>query len=157
MVHWAKIELGVHWLMKFLPKFGGELGASIWYDLLRYSMQTYYLGHVYVVLTGMKWATLVSLSTMTHMESYPAWVRGSSTIKSIHISSHFHSRIFNGCNSLTGLWCSTLIRWHISHNDTYSAISRFMPYHQYLVFRSLVHLGTFGMNWICCVMSFSED
>jgi hypothetical protein len=74
---------------------------------------------------------------MTHMESYPAWVWSNQTMKSIPISSHFHSRIFNGCNSPAGLWCSILTRWHVSHNDTYFVISRFMPYHQYLVFKSL--------------------
>jgi hypothetical protein len=38
---------------------------------------------------------------------------------------------------LAGLWCSALTHWHVSYNDTYSAISPFMSYHQYLVFRSL--------------------
>jgi hypothetical protein len=44
----------------------------------------------YVVFTGIKWATLVSLSTITHIESYPADVRDSPTMKSMPISSHFH-------------------------------------------------------------------
>src|SRR6266542_1575250 len=37
-------------------------------------------GPWYVSLTGMKWATLVRRSTITHMESYPDWVRGNPTI-----------------------------------------------------------------------------
>jgi hypothetical protein len=52
---------------------------------------------------GIKWVTLVNRSTMTHIESYPAWVWGNPTIKSIVISSHFHSRIFSGCNNVLGL------------------------------------------------------
>jgi hypothetical protein len=83
---------------------------------------------------------------MTHMESYPSWVRGNPTMKSIPISSHFHFGIFKGCNSPAGLWCSALTCWHVSHNDTYSMISRFMPYHQYLVFGSLYLLVLLG--WI---------
>jgi hypothetical protein len=67
-------------------------------------------------------------------------------MKSIPISSHFHSGIFNGYNNPVGLCCSALTHWHVSHNDTYSAISRFMPYHQYLVFRSLYILVLLG--WI---------
>jgi hypothetical protein len=50
----------------------------------------------------MKWATLVRRSTMTHIESYPAWVRGNSTMKSISISFHFHSGIFKGCSNPAG-------------------------------------------------------
>jgi hypothetical protein len=57
----------------------------------------------YVILIGMKWATLVNRSTITHKESYPALERGNPTIKSILISSHFHYGIFNGCNNPAGL------------------------------------------------------
>jgi hypothetical protein len=32
--------------MKVFPKFRGELGSSIRYDLLGYSMQAHYSGHV---------------------------------------------------------------------------------------------------------------
>jgi hypothetical protein len=32
--------------MKLIPKFGGELGASVRHDLLWYSVEAYYLGHV---------------------------------------------------------------------------------------------------------------
>jgi hypothetical protein len=100
----------------------------------------------YVILTGMKWAIWASLSMMTHMESYPAWVWGNPTMKFILISSHFHSEIFNGSNRPASLWCSGLTCQHVSHNYMYSAISRFMPYHQYLVFRSLYSLVLSG--WI---------
>jgi hypothetical protein len=56
-------------------------------------------------------------------------------MKSIPISSHFHSGIFSGYSNLAGLWCSAMTLWHVSHNNTYSAISHFIPCHQYLVFR----------------------
>jgi hypothetical protein len=32
--------------MKLLPKFGGELGASVRHNLLWYSMEAHYPGHV---------------------------------------------------------------------------------------------------------------
>jgi hypothetical protein len=83
----------------------------------------------YIILTGMKWATLVNLSTITNIESYPACVLGNLSMKSTLIYSHFHSGIFNGCNNLAGLWCSALTQRHVSHNDTYSAISWFLSYH----------------------------
>uniref|UniRef100_A0A0A9FR86 Uncharacterized protein n=1 Tax=Arundo donax TaxID=35708 RepID=A0A0A9FR86_ARUDO len=92
----------------------------------------------------MKWATFVNLSTMTHMESCPFGVLGNPTIKSIPISSHFHTGTGRGCNSPAGLWCSALTLLHISQRATNSAISFFIPIHQYLCFMSiniLVDLG----------------
>jgi hypothetical protein len=80
------------------------------------------------------------------MESYPACIRGNPTMKSVPISYHFHSGIFNGCNNPVGLWCSALTLWHVSYNDTYFVISLSMPYHQYLVFRSWYILVLLG--WI---------
>jgi hypothetical protein len=94
----------------------------------------------------MKWATFVHQSTITQMESYPTWVRGNPTMKSILISSHFHSRIFKGCSSPAGLWCSAFTLWQVSHNNTYSAMSHFIPYHQYWIFKSLYILILLG--WI---------
>ena len=101
-----------------IPKFRDELSASVGCYSLRNSMQANYTGEVkfgkllggVVVLTGMKCATLVSLSVMTHMASFPCRDRGSPTIKSIPISSHFHSGILFGCNSPAGFWCSALMR-----------------------------------------------
>jgi hypothetical protein len=52
---------------------------------------------LYVVDTGIKWADLVKRSTMTHMELYPREVHGKPTMKSIHMLSHFHSRMLKGC------------------------------------------------------------
>jgi hypothetical protein len=48
-----------------------------------------------------------------------------------------------------------LTRWHVSHNDTYSTISCFMPYHQYLVFRTLDLLVLPG--WIEHVESWASQ
>jgi hypothetical protein len=67
-------------------------------------------------------------------------------MRSIPISSHFHSGIFKGCSSPTGLWYSAFTLWQVSHNDTYSAMSHFIPYHQYQVFKSLYILVLPG--WI---------
>jgi hypothetical protein len=83
-------------------------------------------------------------------------------MKSVPISSHFHFRMFNGYNNPTGLWCSSLTRWHVSHNDTYSAISRFIPYHQYIVYRSLYILVLPGWieytkSWASRRISFQID
>src|SRR6266540_651134 len=50
------------------------------------------------------------------------------------ISSHFHSGIFSGCSKPAGRWCSALTLWQLSHRATYSATSRFIPYHQLSVF-----------------------
>jgi hypothetical protein len=44
----------------------------------------------YVVYDGIKWATLVSLSTITQIESYQVDVPGRPMMKSMLISSHFH-------------------------------------------------------------------
>jgi hypothetical protein len=83
---------------------------------------------------------------MTQIESYPACLWGNLTMKSILISSHFHSGIFKGCSSPAGLWCSAFTLWQVSHNNTYSAMAHFIPYHQYWVFKSLYILVLPG--WI---------
>jgi hypothetical protein len=57
----------------------------------------------YVVFTRMKWATLVSLTIITHIESYAVDVRGRPTMKPIPIYSHFHSGILSGRNKPAGL------------------------------------------------------
>ena len=84
----------------------------------------------------MKWATLVSRSTMTQIESWPRLDLGSPVIKSIPISSHFHSGIFKGWSNPAGRWCSALTRWQISNLATNEPISRFIPCHQNLSRRS---------------------
>jgi hypothetical protein len=75
-------------------------------------------------------------------------------MKSILISSHFHSGIFKGCNSPVGLWCSAFTIWQVSHNDTYSVMSHFILYHQYRVFKSLCILVLPG--WIEYVESWAS-
>ena len=47
-------------------------------------------GVVLVDLTGMKWALLVNLSTMTHIHTFPQLDLENPSIKSIEIESHFH-------------------------------------------------------------------
>jgi hypothetical protein len=107
----------------------------------------------------MKLATFANRSTITQIESYPSWVRGNPTMKSIPISSHFHSGIFKGCSSPAGLWCSAFTLWQVSHNDTYSAMSHFIPYQQYQVFKSLYILVLpwwieYAESWTSRSMSF---
>jgi hypothetical protein len=46
MISRIEIQFGVHRLKKLLPKFGGALGASVQHDLLWYSVESYYPGHV---------------------------------------------------------------------------------------------------------------
>jgi hypothetical protein len=96
------------------------------------------------IFTGMKWATFVKRSTMTQIESYPAWVHGNPTMKSIPVSSHFHSGILRGCSNPAGLYCSAFTRWQVSHRATYSVTSCFILYHQYQVFKSLYILVLLG-------------
>jgi hypothetical protein len=48
----------------------------------------------YMVFTGIKWATLVSLSTITHIESYPVDVRGRPTMKSMPSHEMLHHAEF---------------------------------------------------------------
>jgi hypothetical protein len=105
----------------------------------------YYLT-LYIVATGMKWADLVKRSTVTHVELYPREVRGKPTIKSIQMFSQFHSGMLKGCRFLMGLKWSTLILWHVSHLDTYFAISRFIHVHQKFFFKSWYIL--FVPGWI---------
>jgi hypothetical protein len=95
---------------------------------------------------------LVSLSTITHIESYPFEVRGNPVIKSILISFHYQSGIFNGYNSPAGLWCSALtFLTHLAHSHTCSHISlqSIPPTH---LLQILIHLSATRMNRIIQVM-----
>jgi hypothetical protein len=74
-------------------------------------------GLLYVVLTVMKWATLVSQSIITQRESSPDWVLGNPTMKSIAISSHFCSGICKGYNNSAGHWCLASTLWHVSQKS----------------------------------------
>jgi hypothetical protein len=65
-------------------------------------------GAVLVLLICMKWATLVSRFIITQRESYPDYVLGNPTIKSVAISFHYHSGTCKGCNNPAGRWRSVL-------------------------------------------------
>jgi hypothetical protein len=99
---------------------------------------------LYVVITGMKWADLVKWSTMTHMELYPDELRGKPTMKSMQISSHFHSGMLNDCGFPTG-WPALTLQ-HVSHSATYLTISHFILVHQKFFFKSWYILFVHG--WI---------
>jgi hypothetical protein len=98
----------------------------------------------YVAFIGMKKATFVNRSTMTHIESFPFCVLGSPTMKSMLISSHFHTGICSGWSNLASCWCSALTHRQVSHRATYSAISPFIPVHQYFCLRSMYILVDLG-------------
>ena len=85
----------------------------------------------------MKCATFVNRSTITHIELRPFGVLGNPTMKSMLISSHFHTGMCNGWSSPVGHWCSALTLLHVSHGVTYSTISPFILVHQYLCLRSM--------------------
>ncbi|KAJ0512047.1 hypothetical protein HanIR_Chr11g0558861 [Helianthus annuus] len=51
---------------------------------------------------GKKWADLVSLSTITHIVSFPFLVLGNLVIKSIVTHSHFHSGSSGCCSKPDG-------------------------------------------------------
>jgi hypothetical protein len=85
---------------------------------------------------GMKWADLLKRSTMTHIELYPREVWGKPTMKSMQMFSYFHSGMLKGCRFLVGLKWSALILRHVSHSDTYFAISCFILVHQKFFFKS---------------------
>jgi hypothetical protein len=85
---------------------------------------------------GVKWADFIRRSTITHIELYPREVRSKFTIKSIHMFSHFHSGMLKDCRFPAGLRWSALTLRHVSHSDTYFAISLFILIHQKLFFKS---------------------
>jgi hypothetical protein len=70
-----------------------------------------------------------SRSTITQRESYPDWVVGNPIMKSIAISSHFHTGICEGCNNPVIHCCSALTLLQVLQRATYSATSLFIPYH----------------------------
>jgi hypothetical protein len=80
----------------------------------------------------MKQADLVKRSTMIHIELYPREVQGKPIMKSMQMSSHFHSGMLKGCRFLAGLKLSAFTHQQVLHSDTYFAISRFvLVYHKF--------------------------
>jgi hypothetical protein len=55
------------------------------------------------VCRGYEYTHAVKRSTMTHIELYPREVRGKPTMKSMHISFHFHSGMLKGYRFPVGL------------------------------------------------------
>jgi hypothetical protein len=84
----------------------------------------------------MKWADLVKWFTMTHIELYPREVWGKPTMKSMQMSSHFHSEMLKGCRFPVGLKWSALTLRQVSHLNTYFAISHFILVHKKFFFKS---------------------
>jgi hypothetical protein len=67
---------------------------------------------------------------ITHMESCFWDVLGRPTIKSTLMSSHFHDGMGRGWSVPDALRWLALTLWHVSHSDTYLAISLFILVHQ---------------------------
>jgi hypothetical protein len=76
-----------------------------------------------------KCATFVNRSMMTLIESWCREVLGRPTIKSMMMSSHFHEGIDRGCKAPADFKWLAFILWHVSHSDTYWAISLFILVH----------------------------
>ena len=60
-----------------------------------------------VLQMARKCTDLVSWSTITQMASWPIWVWGKSTTKSMVMCFHFHSSIGKGWRVSTDFWCFT--------------------------------------------------
>jgi hypothetical protein len=69
-------------------------------------------------------------------ESFFLVVRGKPTIKSILISSYFHTGIDKGWSTPADFKWLAFILWQVSHSDTYLAISTFILDHQKFSFKS---------------------
>jgi hypothetical protein len=110
-------------------------GMPWWRMMCNIYNSAYYLT-LYVVDTGIKWVDFIKWSTMTHIELYPREVRDKPTMKSMQMFSHFHSGMLKGCRFLAGLRWSALTLRHVSHLDTYFAISCFIRVHQKFFFKS---------------------
>jgi hypothetical protein len=91
---------------------------------------------LYLVPTGMKWDDFIKWSTITHIESCPHEVRGRPIMKSMQMSSHFHSRTLKGCRFPTVLRWSALTLRQVSHSTTYFTIFHFILVHQNFFFKS---------------------
>jgi len=108
----------------------------------------------FVILIGRKWVLFVSLSTMTHMISYPLGTLGRATTKSIAIFSNFHISTSRGWSWPAGLWCLAFTSWHKGHCATYSATLLFMSYLQNFFFKSWYILLLLEWTVYCCLCFF---
>jgi hypothetical protein len=165
MVCWAKIVLVVHRLVKIFPKFRGELGSSIWHDLLGYSMWTYYPGHVQLDELSSRirrpYGNEMSILGQTiHDDPYGVIPCLSMRQPNYEIHSDFFPFPFwdpqwlqqSGWPlvfCLDSLACMT--QWCILYNISLHVIQPISGFH------ILLHHGTTGMNWVHWVMRFSEN
>ena len=69
----------------------------------------------YVVFTGIKWDTLLNLSTTTIIESCYFTILERLVMKPMEITSHFHSGIAIGCNKPPRCLHSVLTCWQSKH------------------------------------------
>lgn len=102
-----------------------ELKLGSWLDTINLgtpcnmiTVFTYNLANLsngFIVFMDRKKSRLRSQSSTTHIKSLPLFPLWNLIIKSIIISSHFHSGIKMDCKGPTGFWCSTFTSWHIIH------------------------------------------
>ena len=103
---------------------------TLWRDTISWTKISISFSAKILFWIGIKCTLLVNRSTMTQVESTLCAVLGSFVIKSIVMSSHFHTGIYNGCILPWGRWCSALIFLQVKHRSTNHTISRFMQGHQ---------------------------
>ena len=99
-----------------------SLTISLTYNFASLSIENFWL-------MARKWAHLVNLSTITHIESFPLVDLGRWVTKSMTMLSHFHWGMSSGCNVPPGLWCSIFAFWHTKHDATKSATSVFISFY----------------------------
>jgi len=105
---------------------------------------------------GIKWAYLISLSTITQMTFLLEIDRGNPMMRSIEIESHFYVGISNNLSSSTSCWSSSLILWWVRHLSTYSVISLFILSYNKYCFRSVYIFGPPACTLISSIMSFCQ-
>jgi len=81
---------------------------------------------LWVDFTVIKCASLKSLYTTTIIESFCFLVIVNHVMKSILITSDFHSGMDIGYNNPAGWWCSTLTSWNSRHLSKYLTTSVFI-------------------------------
>ena len=101
-------------------------------------------GVVKVVRTDEKWATLVSISTVTKIASWWWEDIGRPKINSIEITSHFHSSISCHCKIPPRWLCSIFTLYHSRHLATILEICNLMPSEWYNCLKSECNFLTLG-------------
>jgi hypothetical protein len=132
MISCTKVQFRFESFEQSFPEIRGEFRVSVGHNRFRNSVQSCHffyenISNICCLVSGIKWAAFVSLSTTTMIESCSLHVRGNHVIKSIVTTSHFHSGMGKGCINPAGCLCLALTFWHSIHLAMYSTISLFIP------------------------------